>query len=85
MNGYNGIYSDGIQRNPGAKWFIPNEDEWYKAAYYNGGSTDAGYWDFSTQGVGITHENATYESGAPNDVGRYPTRERLWTFDQAAT
>lgn len=25
-------------RNPGASVFLPNEDEWYKAAYYNGGT-----------------------------------------------
>lgn len=34
-----------------AKYFIPSEDEWYKAAYYKGantGDTDAGYWNYST-------------------------------------
>ena len=36
-------------RNPEAKVFLPNEDEWYKAAYYKAGSTDAGYWDYATQ------------------------------------
>ncbi len=28
---------------------IPTEDQWYKAAYYKGGSTNAGYWDYATQ------------------------------------
>ncbi len=28
---------------------IPTENEWYKAAYYKGGSTNAGYWDYATQ------------------------------------
>ena len=23
------------------------EDQWYKAAYYKGGSTNAGYWDYA--------------------------------------
>lgn len=36
-------------RNPEAKFWIPNEDEWYKAAYYKGGGTDAGYWEYATQ------------------------------------
>jgi formylglycine-generating enzyme required for sulfatase activity len=36
-------------RNPGAQFYIPTEDQWYKAAYYKGGSTNAGYWDFATQ------------------------------------
>ncbi len=36
-----------IMRNPGAVYFLPNENEWYKAAYYQpaaqGGDGD-GYW-----------------------------------------
>ena len=38
-----------VVRKPGAKWFLPTEDEWYKAAYYKGGGTSAGYWDYPTQ------------------------------------
>ena len=36
-------------RNPGAQFHIPTEDQWYKAAYYKGSGTDAGYWDYATQ------------------------------------
>ena len=35
--------------NPGAQFYIPTEDQWYKAAYYKGGGTNAGYWDYATQ------------------------------------
>ena len=35
--------------NPGATFSIPTEDQWYKAAYYKGGSTNAGYWTYATQ------------------------------------
>jgi formylglycine-generating enzyme required for sulfatase activity len=35
--------------NPGATFYIPTEDQWYKAAYYQGGDTNAGYWDYATQ------------------------------------
>lgn len=49
LNGYNGPDGRTIQRNAGAKWFIPSNNEWYKAAYYKGGGTDAGYWDYPTQ------------------------------------
>ena len=35
--------------NPGATFYVPTEDQWYKAAYYMGGGTSAGYWDFATQ------------------------------------
>jgi formylglycine-generating enzyme required for sulfatase activity len=35
--------------NPGATFYIPTENQWYKAAYYKGGSTNAGYWTYATQ------------------------------------
>lgn len=49
INGYNGYDGSTIQRKPGARWFIPTENEWYKAAYYKGGGTNAGYWDYPTR------------------------------------
>ena len=30
-------------------WLLPNENEWYKAAYYVGGGVNAGYWSYATQ------------------------------------
>lgn len=43
--------TDGVAaRNVGARWWIPSEDEWYKAAYFDpskpGGS---GYWSYPTR------------------------------------
>jgi formylglycine-generating enzyme len=35
--------------NPGATFYVPTEDQWYKAAYYKGGGTNAGYWNYATQ------------------------------------
>jgi sulfatase modifying factor 1 len=35
--------------NVGASYLLPTEDQWYKAAYYKGGGTNAGYWDYATQ------------------------------------
>jgi formylglycine-generating enzyme required for sulfatase activity len=35
--------------NPGASYFLPTENQWYKAAYYKGGGTNAGYWRYATQ------------------------------------
>jgi formylglycine-generating enzyme required for sulfatase activity len=35
--------------NNGATFYVPTENQWYKAAYYKGGSTNAGYWDYATQ------------------------------------
>jgi hypothetical protein len=39
-------------RSSCAKYFIPNENEWYKAAYYDGDNTNntsAEYWTYATQ------------------------------------
>ncbi|HLB32751.1 MAG TPA: SUMF1/EgtB/PvdO family nonheme iron enzyme [Chthoniobacterales bacterium] len=30
-------------------WYLPSENEWYKAAYHKGGSASAGYWSYPTQ------------------------------------
>ena len=35
--------------NPGASFYLPTQDQWYKAAYYKGGGTNAGYWVYATQ------------------------------------
>lgn len=58
-----------VTRNAGATWFIPTENEWYKAAYYQptaqGGDSD-GYWaypmktnsvPYSDQPPGATPDN----------------------------
>ncbi len=35
--------------NADAKFYMPTADQWYKAAYYKGGGTNAGYWNYATQ------------------------------------
>lgn len=46
-SGYN---SANLFRNSHARYFLPNMDEWYKAAYYdpNANAGAGGYWDFPT-------------------------------------
>lgn len=36
-----------VHRNAGARWWLPNEDEWYKAAYYD--ARTGTYFDYPTQ------------------------------------
>jgi formylglycine-generating enzyme required for sulfatase activity len=48
----NGDTTSGFEsRNAGAQWWIPSEDEWHKAAYYdptlNNGT--GGYWKYATK------------------------------------
>jgi formylglycine-generating enzyme required for sulfatase activity len=37
-----------VTRKPGAKWVIPSEDEWYKAAYHKNDGVTGNYWDYPT-------------------------------------
>ena len=38
-----------VLKQNNATYWIPNENEWYKAAYYKGGGSNAGYWSYATQ------------------------------------
>jgi formylglycine-generating enzyme required for sulfatase activity len=51
LNGVTELSGDGtgITRNLGASVFLPSVNEWHKAAFYKGGGTNAGYWDYATQ------------------------------------
>ena len=49
LNGYSGQDGRTINRNAVATWAVASEAEWYKAAYYKGGGTNAGYWDYPMQ------------------------------------
>jgi formylglycine-generating enzyme required for sulfatase activity len=47
-----GVYTigNGVNeiRNPGATYFIPSENEWYKAAYHKNDGVTANYWEYPT-------------------------------------
>lgn len=66
LNGYDGPDGRTIQRNAGARWFLPSENEWYKAAYYKGGGTNAGYWNYPTENDSVPSNNLTSPDGGNN-------------------
>lgn len=70
LNNYNGRDGRTITRNPGWKWAVTSEDEWYKAAYYKGGSLDAGYWDFPTKS-NTAPANRVLEADPGNSANYY--------------
>jgi len=61
--------------NPSAQYWLPTEDEWYKAAYYdpNLNSGAGGYWDYANQSDTITRAQANFDnsSGTVAPVGAY--------------
>ncbi len=64
----NGATSGIIPRNAGAAWWLPSEDEWYKAAYYSpvlfGGA--GGYWLYANQSNTLASSNAVGTPGGAN-------------------
>ena len=79
-------------KNAGARYFIPTESEWYKAAYFspilNGGA--GGYYTYATQSnafpgntVGSAPNQANWYTGILTDVGAYSGSGSFYgTFDQ---
>jgi formylglycine-generating enzyme required for sulfatase activity len=53
-------------KNPGATWWIPSENEWFKSAYYKAGGTDAGYWRYPTQSDDFPNNNDSSGSNQAN-------------------
>ncbi len=87
---------DSITRNAGATWFLPSEDEWYKAAYHQlaaqGGDVDD-YWLYPTASNtaptaeapagGSNSANYNYALDAFTDGGAYTGSDSFYgTFDQ---
>ena len=79
-----------VVRKLGATWVLPTEDEWYKAAYYKGGGTSAGYWDYPTAsdtvpaaeapaGTDAVNGSANYHSGGYVDTTYYTTEVGAYT------
>jgi len=78
----------------GPTYFIPTEDEWYKAAYYDPNKPGgAGYWDYPTGSDsmpkaevppgGSNSANYAFAVGHPTDVGAYTSSDSPYgTFDQ---
>ncbi len=80
-------------RNPEAKVFLPDENEWYKAAYYQGGA-DAWYWAYPTRSDGspVASQPSVGDNAANFDrivngvtpAGAYPATQGYYgTHDQA--
>jgi sulfatase modifying factor 1 len=98
LNGYKGTDGRRIRRNAGAKYFIPTEDEWSKAAYYDPNKPGGpGYWNYPTRsdlkpGRDPASTNAAnwYAGGFLDpvhfytEVGRFSLANSAYgTFDQA--
>jgi formylglycine-generating enzyme len=75
-----GISNNTVFRNADWRFAVTSEDEWYKAAYYKGGSLNCGYWRYPTSsdtepGGDITDasgNNANCRDGATGNPSPFP-------------
>ena len=51
-----------------ATYFIPSENEWYKAAYYQSGGTNSGYWGYPTQSNVAPDNSLVLAASESNDA-----------------
>src|SRR5262249_32093599 len=86
-------------RNAGAKFFIPTEDEWYKAAYHKNDGASNHYWDYPTASATDTvpintlpdpgnHANFYDHSGTGNSdfsIGSPYFRTEVGVFQNSAS
>jgi formylglycine-generating enzyme required for sulfatase activity len=76
-----GIATNTVARNAGASWAVTNEDEWYKAAYYD--ASTATYWDYPTKSNTVPGNNLTDASGNNGNfkdgVASYPIDSDKYT------
>jgi hypothetical protein len=76
--------TDGIfYKNAGATVYIPTEDEWYKAAYYNGGTSSYSLYPNGQNSITTANANYDWSVGDTTDVGTYSSDPSMYgTFDQ---
>lgn len=75
-------------KNPGARYWVPSENEWYKAAYYDpnkSGTGVGGYWSYATQSdtapsTVTANELGNGSAGSAGNFANYDNNAR-WITD----
>jgi formylglycine-generating enzyme len=73
-----------ITRNPGARWWLPNEDEWYKAAYHKNDGVTGNYWDYPTGANSVPDSNPP-SSDTGNSANYYNNGYSTGDFEYSLT
>ena len=82
-------YDANNMHDPSAQYWLPTEDEWYKAAYYDPTLNDSagGYWNYAIQSDTITTTQANFNNsgGTVISVGSYGEENTSYfgTYDQS--
>jgi formylglycine-generating enzyme len=79
--------NDSVTRQEGARWFLPSENEWYKAAYYDprteaqgGPPGDDHYWHYATMSDELPTRATSNATGDVTNPGR-----NVANFDYSVT
>lgn len=76
-----------VTRNPGARWWLPNDDEWYKAAYHKNDGVTGNYWDYPTRTDSVPNNNLpaadTGNSANFNNSGNTTTGDLAYPLTNA--
>jgi formylglycine-generating enzyme required for sulfatase activity len=70
-----------VALNPGAQYYIPSRDQWYKAAFYKAGGTSAGYWSYATQ----SNSAPSVVSAGPTGIGSAGTAGNFANYNFGAS
>jgi formylglycine-generating enzyme required for sulfatase activity len=66
-----GVYTIGTglseTRRPNARYFLPSENEWYKAAYHKNNGVTADYWDYPTKNDAIPYSDNPGSLNTPDN------------------
>jgi sulfatase modifying factor 1 len=71
LNGITNPANGTITRDPDAKYVLPSEDEWYKAAYHKNDGVTGNYWDFPTRSDIPPGQDATEATNPGNNANFY--------------
>ena len=77
----NGKKSGIVLINAGAGVYLPSEDQWDKASYYD--AVNNTYLLYSTQSNSITTDDANFNSSGSVEIGSYSLTSYYGTYDQA--
>lgn len=73
---------DAVRRKPNARYVVPTEDEWYKAAYYDPAKPGgAGYWDYATKSDNTPGRDMTEATNPGNNANGWSSLLEAYPID----
>ena len=71
LSGYKGTDGRTIARNSGAKFFVPSENEWHKAAHHKNDGVTGNYFDYPTGSDSMPGRDLSEATNSGNNANYY--------------